>query len=83
MSFLYFKVCLIKMDDRKLSIFTSSNDQKYTLKKTKRLDVLNNDLNILIHLYLNFYRRLLISIKSVKTRSDQLKKISSNKHSWL
>jgi hypothetical protein len=64
------------MDDRKLSIFTSSNDQKYTLKKTKRLDVLNNDLNILIHLYLNFYRRLLISIKSVKTRSDQLKKIS-------
>ena len=62
------------MDDRKLSIFTSSNDQKYTLKKTKRLDVLNNDLNILIHLYLNFYRRLLISIKSVKTRSDQLKK---------
>jgi hypothetical protein len=71
------------MDDRKLSIFTSSNDQKYTLKKTKRLDVLNNDLNILIHLYLNFYRRLLISIKSVKTRSDQLKKISSNKHSWL
>ena len=71
------------MDDRKLSIFTSSNDQKYTLKKTKRLDVLNNDLNILIHLYLNFFRRLLIAIKSVKTRSDQLKKISSNKHSWL
>ena len=71
------------MEDRKLSIFTSSNDQKYTLKKTKRLDVLNNDLNILIHLYLNFYRRLLISIKSVKTRCDQLKKISSNKHSWL
>lgn len=35
------------MDDRKLSIFTYNNDQRYTLKKTKRLDVLNNDLNIL------------------------------------